>query len=128
MLEESPIIIQNTHSAVTLLNDNIFLVEYIRDHEIEIDDFEETRNAYHYLSKNKRLKFLVVFPDFVSVTPEARKWAEEHQVDTEAEAIVFKSLAQRIIIKFYLTFRKQQHPGKIFTSKEKAIHWLNSMP
>ena len=127
MLEQIPTEIQNTNSVITLINEDIFFVKYKRELNIQIADFEETRNTYHQLSQNRKLKFLVEFPEFVSVTPDARKWAEEHQVDTEAEAIVFKSLAQRIIIRFYISFRKQSHPVKIFTCKEKAVAWLNAI-
>ena len=127
MLQTTAPIIQNANSLVTLIDDNIFYVRYKRDLLIEISDFEETRNAYHELRTNGPLKFLVEFTEFVSVTPDARRWAEIYQVDTTAEAIVFKSLAQRIIIRFYVAFRRQSHPVRIFTCKEKATAWLNSL-
>lgn len=94
---------------------------------IEVSDFEETRKVYEDLSQGKPLKFIVVFPPFSSATADARKWAEENQVTCKAEAIIFHSLAQRILIRFYLIFRKQNHPVKIFTEQSEALNWLNNL-
>ena len=118
--------IQTTNATINLLDGDIFCVLYKPELNIEVSDFEETRNVYEEISQGKPLKFFVEFPPYSSATAEARKWAEEHQVDCIAEAILFHGLAQRLLIKFYLMFRKQSHPVKIFTNKEAAREWLKS--
>lgn len=120
-------VIQNKNSVAQLIDGDIFYILYKENVLVEVSDFQEAIASYHTLSQGSKLKFLVEFPEFVSFTPEARIWAEENQVDLQAEAVVFKSLAQRIVIRFYSIFRKQHHPIKIFTSHEKALHWLTSL-
>ena len=41
-----------------------------------------------------------------------------------AEAFLLTSLAQKILINFYIRFDKPLVPSKVFTNKEKAIEWL----
>jgi hypothetical protein len=113
------------NATIELINGEIFYVLYKPELLIEVSDFEETRSVYQKMSENGILKFLVEFPKYASATNEARKWAEDHQVDAVAEAIVFNGLAQRILIRFYMNFRKQNHPVRIFDSKENAIDWLS---
>ena len=118
--------IRTKNAVIRLVDGNIFYVLYDPEITIEVSDFEETRSVYEELSKNQLLKFIVEFPPYTSATADARKWATEHQVDAVAEAIVFHGLAQRLLIRFYLRFRKQKHPVKIFLKKDEAFHWLKN--
>ena len=45
-----------------------------------------------------------------------------------AEALVVKSLANRILVNFYLTVKKPMIPAKMFNNKESALKWLNTFP
>jgi hypothetical protein len=45
---------------------------------------------------------------------------------TIADAIIVKSLSQRIIANFYLRFNKPVKPTKIFSDREEAAFWLMS--
>lgn len=119
--------IKTTNATIQLVDGNIFYVLYQPDMLIEVSDFEETRKVYEDLSQGNPLKFIVEFPPFSSATTEARKWAEEHQVDAVAEAIIFYGLAQRLLIKFYLLFRKQAHPVKLYTNRDDAFAWLKNL-
>ena len=118
---------QNSNSNIKIVEPNIFHVRYNDNAIIDVEDFEETRAAFIEYQGEKELKFLVEFPEFVSITPEARKWAEERQVRAVAEAVVFKGLPQRILLRFYLMFRKQNHLVKTFSEVEKAVDWLRSI-
>ncbi|UKN02314.1 hypothetical protein K6119_02115 [Paracrocinitomix mangrovi] len=117
---------RTTNAYIQLIDEEIFYVLYKTDITIEISDFEETRAVYLKWSEDKPLKFLVEFPTYTTATAAARKWAEDHQVDCIAEAIVFYGLPQRLLIRFYLLFRKQNHPSKIFTYREDAVNWLKT--
>lgn len=127
---QEPLVSTNTirteNAVIRLIDDNIFYVLYDPEIVIEVSDFEETRSVYEKLSENQLLKFIVEFPPYTSATADARKWATEHQVDALAEAIVFHGLAQRLLIRFYLRFRKQKHQVKIFNCNEEALNWLRS--
>ncbi|NOQ72088.1 MAG: hypothetical protein GQ574_08810 [Crocinitomix sp.] len=119
--------IKNKNSNVTVIEGDIFYVIYDKGVVIKVADFEETESAYQKLSQGKKMKFLVEFPKFVSATAEARKWAELNQVDAYSEAIIFYNLGQKMLIRFYLLFRKQTHPVRTFSKREMAIEWLKSM-
>ena len=43
-----------------------------------------------------------------------------------AEALVVKTLAQRLVVNFYLKINKPSVPSKAFDSEESAIEWLLS--
>lgn len=112
---------------ITLLDENIFYVQYNQDVFLELSDFEEVRKIFDEWSTFGMLKVLVDFPEFTSASKEARDFAEKYPIDARAEAIVFKSLAQRMLVNFYLRVHRQQHPVKVFRSLEKARMWLNSL-
>lgn len=118
--------IKNTNSSITIIDNEIFYVLYDDDAVISIADFKETQQAYHKIGHGKKMKVLVEFPQFVTATAEARKWAETNQVEAISEAIVFNNLGQRMLIRFYLLFRIHDHPIKTFTDKEKALDWLRT--
>jgi len=66
---------------------------------------------------------------FTTITKEAREYSQrpESNSTTLANAVVVKSLAQRILINFMIAVIHQQTMKmKIFDSKEKAIEWLLS--
>jgi hypothetical protein len=119
-------IIKNANSTIRMLDSEIFYVLYDKGIVISVDDFEETAAVYNEISEGRKLKFLVEFPAFITATADARKWAENNQVDAKAEAIVFSNLSQRLLIRFYILMRKQNHPVKVFSNKTSAQNWLES--
>lgn len=120
-------IIETTNAKIRFVSNDIMHVCYKPDIALEIADFKEPLEVLKNLSEENFYKVIVEFPMHTHASPEARKWAMETSLPAVAEAIVFKSLAQRIIIRFYLLVNKQSHPVKIFTDKEDAINWLNSI-
>ena len=62
-----------------------------------------------------------------SITPEARKIAESNVFDAKGEAIVVRTLPQRIIANFYYMVKRKSYPVKVFNAEEGAIKWLNKL-
>ena len=119
-------VIKNKNSTAQMIEGDIFNIHYKGGINYEIQDFKEGIEAFHTLTKGKPVRVLIEFGKYASGTPEARKFVEENNVTSIAEAVVINSLAQRILVRFYQTFRKQNQPMKIFDSREKALEWLDT--
>ncbi|MEO9533211.1 MAG: hypothetical protein ABJG68_09755 [Crocinitomicaceae bacterium] len=118
------IIIYNKFKA-TLRSDGILYYQYSSDTTLDLTDFENSVDAYIHFSKGKTLKVLAEFPEFSSITVEAREYLQKRELPAIAEAIVFKGLSQKILFNFYKLFRTQNYPIKGFQSKENALNWLS---
>ncbi|MCB9224146.1 MAG: hypothetical protein H6582_08230 [Crocinitomicaceae bacterium] len=119
-------VIKNRHSTVQLIAEDIVFVFYHENAVLEPEDFDESLAAYNEISQGRKIKALSEFGKYSSATAEARKHAETLKINCIAEAAVFHSLAQRLLLKFYILFRKQPHTLKIFQSKEEALMWLEN--
>lgn len=110
-----------------MIGSDICNIRFAEGIVLELEDFIETRSVFDELSREKLLKGLYEFPMYTTASYEARMYAQQAVVDSIAGAIVFKSLAQRILVRSYYLFNNQSHPVKIFTNREKALSWLNSI-
>ncbi|MFT4601311.1 MAG: hypothetical protein ACI857_001491 [Arenicella sp.] len=119
--------ILNQKSIVKMLDDDIVYVYYEESSVLDVSDFKESLEAYSEISQGRRLKVLSEFGEFSTASMEAMKFGQTIDLNASAEAMVFKSLAQRLLLRFFNTFRKQKHPLKFFQSKEKAIQWIKSL-
>ena len=116
--------IQRSKSISKLLNNDLLHVFYLPDSTLEVVDFKEGKNDYLRLGEGRELRYLIEFGEFCSATSKARSWAEKNSPEAIAEALVIRNLAQRILAKFYLNFRKNKHPCQIFNSAEGAQVWV----
>ena len=119
--------VQLKNSQIKILNKDIFFVLYQKDVHLELSDFKEARAIFEEWSANRNLKLLVEFPNFTSVSSQARDFAEKNPIAAIAEAIVYKSLAQRILVRFYLLVNRQNHPVRAFRNRARAIAWLSTI-
>lgn len=119
-------IIQISNATIEIIDIDICHVKFAAGIVLELEDFIETRETFEELSRDKQLKGLYEFANYTTATYEARMYAQESVIESIAGAIVFNSLAQRILVRSYYLFNKQSHPVRIFTNREKAIEWLNS--
>lgn len=111
---------------VKLINGDIFYVEYLSDTYYDVEDFEYSVQAYVELGKGETIKVLAIFPEFSSISPEAREFLQTRPIPAVAEAVVFNSLAQRLVFRVYQLFRSKIYPVKGFRTKEKALEWLQN--
>lgn len=114
-------------STIEILDASIFYLKYDESVHIELSDFKEARDVFEEFGKTQKHKLLVEFPNYTTVSKEARELAEKDPIDAVAEAIIYKSLAQNILLRFYLLTHKQAHPVRPFKNKRKALDWLRKM-
>jgi hypothetical protein len=115
-----------THSVIILRDDGI-LELYANDHHVyTIEDVKENVKAFGELTGNKKAPVLIIGGSFSSLDDQTREFmaTEESLKYSKAEAFLITSLAQKILINFYIKFNKPLVPTLVFTNKEEAIEWL----
>ena len=112
---------------IELLDNEICFFQYKKGEHIELEDYLEAHIVLLEISEEKIWKILVEFPKNTSISQEARKYAEQTNLDVTAQAIIISTLAQRILVRFYYLVRRSQFPIKIFEIKNDAIKWLKSL-
>jgi hypothetical protein len=125
MIKEANKTIALSKSESTLLENDILHVFFLPNSLLEPIDFEEGKAIYTELGDGRKLRHLIEFGEYSTATTEARTWAEANSPAAIAEAIVIKSLAQGLLVRFYLKMRKNQHPCKVFRNSSEAKNWLN---
>ena len=94
--------------------------------DIDLEEIKIQMEAGLKLTGGKKMPVLVdTRESFHSLSPEAKEFAAKNDMKI-AEAILVKSLHQRIIGTFFLKLASSisNHPIKIFSNEEEAIHWL----
>ena len=116
-----------TETLHLTFDEKILTCILIGDVEIDVHHVEADFEAAKKLTEGKKYLSLVLASKHTSITPAAQKrsMAKEKYEHVVAQAIVVKSLAQRILGNFMIKFIKYPMPCELFTSKEKAVQWLN---
>ncbi len=94
--------IQISNATLEIIGYDICNIKFAEGIVLELEDFIETRETFEELSRDKPLKGLYEFPNYTTATYEARMYAQESVIDSVAGAIVFNSLAQRILVQILL--------------------------
>lgn len=99
------------------------------DTEIEVHHVRKDHKASEEITGGKKFLSLVITSKYTSITPEAQKesMTRDKHVNMVAQAIVIHSLSQRILGNFMIRFLRYPCPCQLFTSREKAVAWLNEM-
>jgi len=114
------------HSVIILRDDGIIEL-YANDHHVyTIEDVKENVKAFGELTGNKKAPVLIIGGSFSSLDDQTREFmaTEESLKYSKAEAFLITSLAQKILINFYIKFNKPLVPTLVFTDKDEAIKWL----
>jgi hypothetical protein len=119
-------IIKNKNSTAELIDDRIFYLNYHAGSYSEVTDFEEGCEAFEILTQGRPIRVLVEMGRHANLSSDAREFAQANKKPAMAEALVLHSLPQRLIFNFYVRFRKQDHPIKIFSDFNLAKDWLNT--
>lgn len=115
-----------SHSRVMLREDGILELHTNNEHVYSIEDTKENVESFGRLTGGKKAPVLIIGGSFTSISKETRIFmaSEESLKYSAAEAFLLKSLAQKILINFYIRVDKPLVPTRVFTDKEKAIEWL----
>ena len=94
--------------------------------ELTLEDVIKFFQMRLKLSKGKRHPLLLDARNIRSISREGREFGTSDEVKnmTTALAILVDSAISSVIGNFYLGLNKPPYPTKLFTSEEKAIHWL----
>ena len=114
------------HSVIILRDDGIIELHANDHHVYTIEDVKENVRAFGELTGNKKAPVLIIGGSFSSLDDKTREFmaTEESLKYSTAEAFLITSLAQKILINFYIKFNKPLVPTRVFTDKEEAIEWL----
>ena len=98
------------------------------DKHLGVDEMKELCNSVHELCEGKLHKHLI---DARGVYGSVLPWAREELRKNEkmnacrsAAAIIVNSLANKLIMQFFIQFNKPPYPYRVFEKPEDAIAWL----
>ncbi|MFN3916713.1 MAG: hypothetical protein ACK4K0_03125 [Flavobacteriales bacterium] len=106
--------------------ENLYFLKLNSEGEISDGDlFEEIPRIADQLKLRKGN--VLIIPNELTITSidVIKKYVSATAGLKEKEAIVVKSLAQRILANFMIRYVKQSHSVKIFSTEEHALSWLN---
>ncbi|MBL7889615.1 MAG: hypothetical protein JNL24_08685 [Bacteroidia bacterium] len=120
--------IELSHSIIVLRDDGILELHTNSEHEYAIDDVIENVETFGKLTGGKKAPVLIIGGAFTSVSKEARSFMATHESlkYSLVEAFLLNSLAQKLLINFYIKFDKPLVPTKVFNNKDEAIAWLST--
>ena len=121
------LIIENKNSKVTLTDDKLFIAEYKDNVCLEVEDIQVVIDNYDDNTEGEMWKVLHVFPKGTTVSSAARDHAENREKPAKAEAFVIEGIGNRILFRFYQKFRSIKYPIKEFSTREKAMEWLDKI-
>ncbi|UKN02316.1 hypothetical protein K6119_02125 [Paracrocinitomix mangrovi] len=126
-LSKSLSVVHNKKSIVKLVADNVVYVRYHENSVLEPEDLDEAYDAIMKLTQGQDFKVISELTKYSTVSTNGRRRAEQIKFHPVAEAIIFESLAQRLLLKFYTMIRRNQHPFKIFVTYDDAFKWIKEI-
>ena len=121
-------VIEAKTATISFINNNTLLVVMKENGEVDLDAAKENYEIAMRLSKGRRYITLVDARTYVTITDEAKKYAQQPYMYTNviAQAVVITSLATRLLANFIIRFT-QKHKDvdmRIFNDYEAAQKWL----
>ncbi len=115
-------------ASVRLINSNTVEITYFDDITVECEDILEILWVIDQIAKGRHVKHLVVINEFTQFSVEAKQLLateiSKRKNKILLEAIVVRSLANRIIESYYIQQIKDLFPVKLFSSILEAKKWL----
>lgn len=117
----------NTRTVrLRLLSNGVVYYSYLPNSTVCEVEHQENHDALVEFTKNIKHSVLVDSGEFLDLTPEGRMLVRKLEaiVPVLARAVVVKTLGERMLINFYITFQKPIIPTKVFSNHESAMSWL----
>ena len=113
-------------AEMSYYKDRYLRVEFTSDAKVELEDIIKIHEACEILTDGEKYLRVIVMNDNVILSKEAKAYKAEREVYDKciAEAMVIKSIGNKIAGNFYMNFNKLKVPTKLFSSEDKAINWL----
>jgi hypothetical protein len=114
------------YAKVQLFDSKLIRLEIFGKITIGKEEAKEMNDAIGILSKGKESLILMVADEITTFNKEALEFSasDEGLRYTIGDALVVKSLSQRVTANFYLKINKPKKPSKIFNSEKDAVSWL----
>ncbi len=111
---------------VFVRNDGILQINIEPNKDFEVPDYEELMNAAKELGSGEKFLNLIVVGEGSLVDNDTRiiSCSEQGSIYKKADAFVIQSLAQTLIMNFYIKFNKPFVPTHFFKKQEDALQWL----
>jgi hypothetical protein len=115
--------------TIELIASNIIFISLKEGVTIEDYDVAEVKKNNLKLTKGLDYAAILETGNYTSITKEARELmaSSEMEVSRKATAFIITSLAQKLIGNFYLRVNKPNSLTKIFSEKENAIKWIETI-
>lgn len=122
-------VLLNTISAIKLLNETTVEINIKKDQEYELRDAIDMTKSIGILGEGAQLYYLTIYGDRTVPTKEARDYSIS-KIGSRfkiAEAIVVKSLSQKMVFNFMINAERPSVRTKLFTDVQAAKDWLKSI-
>ena len=96
--------------------------------DMELADVKESHLAATNLAAGKRMLKLVDARVQFTISKEARVYGANNETPENniARAVITESLANKIVINFFIKFYKPKSPFKMFSTENDALDWLRT--
>lgn len=112
---------------IEMIENNIIHLSFHDNEYIEIEDLLLVYKYIEEISSGVPRKILTELGEFTSFSSESRNYAQDNPLTDKAEAVVIKSLPQRIQFNFLMKLRKQQEHLSSFKNFDSALKWLKTI-
>ena len=109
-----------------VLRGSIFYSYYKPGAIVDIKDTLFIFEQYKKATQNGPLRVLVEMGPHSVLDKPSREFLQEHKVEAICEALPVTSLAQRLILNFYLRIKNHRNPSKVFKSRKSALELVYS--
>ncbi len=122
-------LVLNDISAITLLNESTVEIRIQKDEEYELEDAIRTTKSIEQIGQGRQLLYLTIYGDRTVPSKEARNYciSEPGSRYKRAEAILVRSLSQKMVFNFMINVERPQVRTKLFTCIDEAKSWLCSI-
>jgi hypothetical protein len=113
-------------AVARLRSDGIVEVRVADNHVCSVEEAKEVSDVIRNLGEGKPAPVLRIAGKHSSIGEGVREFiaSEESQKRILADAIVIRSLSQRLIGNFYLRMNRPRKPTRLFTNEKEAEAWL----
>jgi hypothetical protein len=121
--------IKFSYATVKLFSNKLIRIEIFGDVTVSREQAKEMNDAIGVLSKGRESMIMILADEITRFSKEAQEFSasEEGLRYTIGDALVVKSMTQRITANLYLMVNKPKKPSKIFSSEKNALAWLEAL-
>ncbi len=118
-----------TIAEVSIIDDSMIEIHIDKDIDFELEHAIQLNVKIHEIGENRKFYQLTVYGCRTVPSREARTYSisPEGSRFKMAEAIVVKSLSQKMVFNFMINVERPSIRTKLFTCENEAKEWLESL-